>query len=120
MKKTVKFIVGVGVMALPALAFAAGSSNLQGLNDLAGGVASIVRTLIPVAFGLELLYFFYGVAKFILSAGDEEKKGEGKQIMLWGVVALFVTGSLYGIISYLQGVFGITDNTSSSVTIPNI
>jgi len=120
MKKTVKFIAGVGVMALPALVFATGDTSLSGLNNLATGVAGIVRVLIPVAFGLELLYFFYGVAKFILSAGDEEKKGEGKQIMLWGVVALFVTGSLYGIISYLQGVFGITDNSSTSVTIPNI
>jgi|SRR5579872_7114865 len=80
----------------------------------------ILGLLIPMAFGLAVLYFFYGVAKYILAAGDAEKAKEGKSIMIYGVIAIAVMASIWGLVIWLQQTFGINNTTSAPVpTITN-
>ncbi len=57
---------------------------------------------------LALIFFFWGLAKYILSAGDEEKKTEGRNIMIYGVIALFVMVSVWGLTTLLGNTFGVT------------
>lgn len=83
---------------IPALAYAA-----QGAVQLMDAALKIIKDiLIPLAFSLCLLYFFWGVAKYIRNAGNEKTASEGKRIMVWGVVGLFVAVSVWGIIRFLQ------------------
>jgi hypothetical protein len=79
------------------------------------GLDIINRFLIPIAFSLALLYFFYGVAKYIRSAGSD--KDEGRKIMVWGVVALFVMSSVWGLVYFIRSEFGII-NTDSPIKVP--
>ncbi len=67
----------------------------------------IENGLIPVAFALAVLFFFWGLAKAILNTGDDKEFAEGKKIMLWGIIALFVISSIWGIVGFFGGVFGI-------------
>lgn len=71
------------------------------------GYDIIVSVLIPLAFGLCLMYFFWGVAKYIKSIGSE--KDEGKQVMVWGILALFIVSSIWGIISFIRTELQIPD-----------
>ena len=105
----------------PVLAFAqsVGNPNLNTFNSLTKQVGDILKLLIPMAFALAILYFFYGVAKFVSSAGDEKKKDEGKNLMIWGVIAIAVMASLFGLVSWLQGVFGVSAG-SSTITPPTV
>jgi len=66
-----------------------------------------VNTATPVAVGLALLAFFWGLAKFIFSAGDEEKRKEGKKVMGWGIVALFVVVAIWGIVFFISIALGV-------------
>ena len=59
----------------------------------------------PILIGLAFLLFFWGVAKFILSAGNEKELDNGKQFMLWGVLALFLLTSFWGIMQFLSAQF---------------
>lgn len=72
--------------------------------DLIKAAFSLVtNTLIPLAFALCLFYFFWGVAKYIKnSAGSEDVAKEGKKVMMWGMVGLFVAFSIWGIIKFIQ------------------
>jgi len=54
---------------------------------------------------LALLFFFWGVARFILNADNEEKRREGKSIMVWGIVALFVMLFVWQIVNILANTF---------------
>ncbi|MEK7642787.1 MAG: hypothetical protein AAB392_03245 [Patescibacteria group bacterium] len=73
----------------------------MGIGQLIDSANRIVTsTLIPIAFALCLLYFFWGVAKYIKSEG--EGKAEGRSIMLWGIVGLFVASSIWGIVIFIQ------------------
>lgn len=83
------------------------SSGIIGIIDAAFGI--VTNTLIPLAFALCLLYFFWGVAKYIRTGAASEKDAEaGKQIMIWGVVGLFVAFSIWGIIKFIQSELNIT------------
>lgn len=78
--------------------------------DLIKTATGIIKgTLIPLAFALCLLYFFWGMAKYIKSGASSGEKAaqEGKNIMVWGVVGLFVAFSIWGIINFIQSELGI-------------
>ncbi len=83
-----------------------GNSNktFSGLIDTA--VSIITETLFPILFGLALLYFLWGVYRFIKSAGDEKGRADAKLTILWGIVGLAVMVSIWGLVSIVTGTFG--------------
>ena len=91
----------------PAIAFAAT------LDSLLNAMISVVQTIIPVVMGIAVLVFFWGLVKFINNAGDPKAVEEGKSIMLWGMIALFVMVALWGIIGYFQQQLGLDTPTGS-------
>ena len=86
-------------------------------------VGKILGLLIPMAFALAVLYFFYGLAKYILHSGDEENKVKGKEIMINGILALFIMVSIYGIINLLGNFIGIGSNSAGvapTIALPRV
>lgn len=78
-----------------------------GIQDLLLSFGGLVSLAIPITAGLALVYFFYGIAKFITHAGDEGAQVEAKNVMLWGIIALFVIVSIWGIVHFIQDNIGI-------------
>jgi heme/copper-type cytochrome/quinol oxidase subunit 2 len=95
----------VAVLLAPFVTKAAGQTG--GLKGMLSDVKNLVAQSIPIVFGLALLFFFYGIAKFVLHAGDEKKIEEGKNLMIWGTIAMFVLVSVYGLIKFIGGNLGI-------------
>lgn len=115
MKKLVS-LSAFGALA-PMFAFAQGLSGLgTTANQIVTTLSTIVNGLIPVVFGAALLFFFYGLARYIL--GGAEDKEKGRNLMIWGVVALFVMASIWGLVRLLQTTFGVTNN--GDVTVPGV
>jgi len=83
------------------------SAAFEGASNLLTGAGNVIGLLIPLAFGLSVLFFFWGVAKFILTSGDPKAKQQGKNIMVWGVIAIFVISSIWGIVGFINtAIFG--------------
>jgi len=57
--------------------------------------------LVPTIIGLGLVTFLWGLTRFISAGGDEKRIQEGKDMMVYGVVGLFVMVSIYTIVSIL-------------------
>ncbi|MEK7185718.1 MAG: hypothetical protein AAB726_03780 [Patescibacteria group bacterium] len=75
--------------------------SIREFQDLVCLFLDLINTVIPVVIALMLLVFFYGLAKFVFRVGgDEGAIEEGKQIMLWGIIGLFVAVSIYGILQF--------------------
>ncbi|OHA91952.1 MAG: hypothetical protein A2723_00400 [Candidatus Zambryskibacteria bacterium RIFCSPHIGHO2_01_FULL_52_18] len=69
----------------------------------------LVLLLVPLVASLALLAFFWGLAKFIYNvSGDEKAVGEGKNLMKWGLIALFVMVSVWGILRFAYGELGFS------------
>jgi hypothetical protein len=93
-----KVLIAVTAFSLPALASAQG---LGGIETLVKSISRIVDLLIPIVFALAMLFFFWGLATYILASGDEAKKEEGRRKMIWGIIALFVMSAVWGIIRWI-------------------
>jgi hypothetical protein len=76
-------------------------------QSLIEAFAGILDLLFPLAVALALLFFLWGLAVFILASGDTKRIQEGKDKIKWGLIALFVMVSIWGIVSFFQGsIFG--------------
>ncbi len=109
-----RFLVILFTLFLPTLTFAFPSDCAvrtppESLCDVFLVFTDLIYSALPLVIGIALLVFFWGLAKFILRAGDEKAREEGKQIMKWGIIALFVLVSVWGIIEFLQGEFGFSN-----------
>ncbi len=67
---------------------------------------------IQIFGALAFLVFFWGLALFLFNRENKTINERGKNIMIWGVVALFVMVSIWGIIGLLQTTFGTTGRTT--------
>lgn len=103
--KTKTFLFAVAVLAsvpLPVFALT--------FEDLVDRFIEILNMLIPVLIVLALIAFIFGVVKYLfLSQGQPDQRAEGAKFMTYGVVALFVMISVWGLVAILQNtVFGGT------------
>lgn len=105
-----RFIIGISALALPVVAFA--QTPLGNVSRLIDEIGRIIDNALPILVALALLFFFYGLVRFILSGGDESAKVSAKHTMLWGIVALFVMVSVWGLVSFLGDALGIKQGQS--------
>lgn len=124
MQKLFKYAL-IALSISPAYVFAGETGGGDGAVDftfftsLVGNVQEIVDLLIPLVVTLAVLFFFWGLAVFVLNAGDEEKRKEGRNIMVWGIIALFFIVAVWGIVRLLASIFGV-DDSPSSITPPSV
>lgn len=84
-------------LLLPIIASAQG--GVLGFFD---GLISFVIAIIPVLLGLAVLVFFWGIVKFISHAEDVKANEEGKRIIFWGLITIFVMIAFWGILGWMQ------------------
>lgn len=64
---------------------------MDAVNTLVNNISSfILKPLIFGMFGLATVVFLWGVQNFISAADNPEKRGEGTQQMLWGIVGMVI------------------------------
>ena len=109
MSKIKEALIGLGVF-VPSLVSAqvnTGDNTLDNIGDLlATALHWINAYLIPLLIAVAVIVFFWGIVRYIASGG-EDGKGKGRSLMLWGVLALFVMVSVFGILQILKGTFGV-------------
>ncbi len=78
-------------------------------RELVSIFIELIQVALPVVAGFALLAFFWGLAKFIFRVGgDENAVNDGKNLMIWGVIALFVMISIWGIIAFVYRDIGFS------------
>ncbi len=66
---------------------------------------NVFNPLVGVLLALALIYFLWGVVKYMQSVGDETKRKEGINMMTYGIIALFVMVSVWGLVNLLKNTF---------------
>jgi uncharacterized membrane protein YidH (DUF202 family) len=98
MSKNLRYIILVSFF-LPLFAHAVGMNGLDSVFDY---FIDIFTTLVPLIMGIAVLVFLWGLVKFIARADDERERESGKQLIIWGMIALFVMVSLWSIVGFVQ------------------
>ena len=106
--------VGLAVLALfPSFAFA----QLGNLESILKALGRLVNLATPIIVGIALLAFFWGLVRYVWGSGGEGE-AEGKNIMIAGLVALFIMVSVWGILRLLQNTLFMGDPYSPNVGTP--
>ena len=57
--------------------------------------------------GIAFLVFLYGSAVYVMNAGNEQARGEGKKHIMYGLIGLVVMVSAYTILTIAGNTFGL-------------
>jgi hypothetical protein len=98
-------------VAVPTVASA--QTTIMSLIALLGNVLNM---LIPIIITLAVVFFFWGLALFLLKADEEKEKG--RSIMLYGVLTLFVMVAIWGLVGILANTLGIS--VGGTVNLPTV
>ncbi len=104
-----KLITSLSVGSLPFVPFMAFAVTSRATDafSLIKILQNIVDAVIPFIIGLGVLVFIYGVFNFVTSAGDEEARAGAKQLIIWGIIGIFVMVSVWGLVNILAGTFDL-------------
>src|SRR3989344_2817011 len=92
-----------------------------GVQGWADSILGILSLLIPAAFALAVLAFFWGVAVYIFRAGDPKSAEQGRSIMIGGLIGLFVISAVWGIVFFIgKNVLGTNGAIIQEQTVPTI
>lgn len=105
--------ISAGLLALLPLVTLAQNFSGSYFEDIADTFNSVVGILLPAFIGLAIIGFAYGL--FVYLWGGAEEKEKGKNIMIWGTLAVVILLSIYGIANLLQR---ITDATGTVDNVP--
>lgn len=63
----------------------------------------LINPAIKGLFLVALLTFLWGVLKFVQNADDEGARGEGRKVIMWGVIGMAIMVAAGGIIRIALG-----------------
>lgn len=88
---------------------------MQNLAQLISFAGDILNRLIPVLIALALVIFFWGLVQYIRT------HKHGRDIMIAGLVGLFIMVSVWGIIRIAQNTLGVSNaGTDIRSNIPQV
>ena len=88
---------------------------LSNIPQLISFFGDTLNRLIPVVIALTVIIFFWGLFQYVKGAGKSHK--QGKNIMIAGLLSLFVMVSVWGIIRLMQNTLGVS---VAPVAIPQV
>lgn len=115
-----KIISHAAFPALAALVLVPVIADAVGILDTINVVNRVLRAIVPMLITVALIVFIWGLIKYLMQVGDEAKRKEGIQLMLWGVVAIFVMSSVWGLVRLLQNTFSVQQNEAIVPRAPDI
>ena len=98
-----KKILLITTCFFPLVSFAATPNDFPSLIQFI--IDDLISPLVLLVASVAFLAFLWGIARYIFSAGDENKKEYGRYIMVYGVIALFVMVSVWGLVQILKNTF---------------
>jgi FtsH-binding integral membrane protein len=78
------------------------------LHSLLKIFTDILQSLFPILIGAALMFFIFGLVRFISKSGDAKTHAEGRQFMIWGLIGLFVMIAFMGIVAFFYSDFGFS------------
>ncbi|MFA6552050.1 MAG: hypothetical protein WCT19_00945 [Candidatus Paceibacterota bacterium] len=103
-----KVLATASLFVLPVLSLAqtnATKFSVTNINTAANTVVGVINIVVMVLVAIAVFWVIWGAFQFVLAAGDEEKRKEGKNKILYGIIGIFIMLSVYGLVNILVNSF---------------
>ncbi|MDB5188024.1 MAG: hypothetical protein JWO50_544 [Candidatus Kaiserbacteria bacterium] len=104
------------VVLLPLVTFAqnvTAANPQQGLFGLVGFFNSLLNAIIVLLITAAVVAIFYWGVRLLMASGDAESRKAALEGMMYGVIALAVMVSIWGLVKFLQSTLGISNSTAA-------
>jgi hypothetical protein len=85
------------------------SGGSRAFSGLVGVFLSLMNFLVYLILALAVVYFLWGVLKYVTTNSDDDRADAVKTIT-YGIIVLFVMVSLWSLVSILGRTFGLSYN----------
>ncbi len=99
-------LVTTFLFALPIVAFAAAVSTIFNAESLIFSLLAKFGYLLWIA---TVMFFFWGLVKFINNVADTKEHEEGKKFLVWGLISFLVLFSIWGLVKLTFDSVGIVN-----------
>lgn len=113
-KKLIPLGLTLGLMFVPLIV----GAQTGDANDLINKIREILIRVIPLLIGIAVIVFLVGIIRYITAGEDEEKRRAGRNMMIYGIIGLFVMVSVWGLVNILTETFDT--NVSGDHVIPDL
>lgn len=91
-------------LILPFLVFAV----TPGIDDIINQIIDILDSrVIPTLLVLATLVFIWGVIQYIIAGTSEQRKKEGRSLIIWGLIGLLVIVAMWGFVKIIGTTFNV-------------
>jgi heme/copper-type cytochrome/quinol oxidase subunit 2 len=93
-------------LALPLSVSAQGAGDRNTIDGIVQWLIIFINdTLVYLVFALAFVLLLFGILKYFFSLGSnaDEKRQEGKKFIAWGIIALVIMITVWGIVNVLVG-----------------
>ena len=76
----------------------------------------IINPILLLMFAVSFLYLVYGIFNFLrqdMNAADKTR-AESRDAIMWGIVGMVIMFSVFGLIQFVLGTFGLTKSDINS------
>lgn len=119
MKANLSKVLIAGSSMFPIAVFAQTFDSSDYFSTMVGKIGAIINTLIPIFIALIVVYFIWGLIKYV-QGGDDEKMKEARNTMIHGVIAIFVAVAIWGLVGVLRRVTDARDTTITPPIVPGL
>jgi hypothetical protein len=114
-----KSLLPIYAALVPVLSFAQNAPIARTIDGFLDYILYLAGRALPLLILAALVLLLFGIVRTFFFNSDEGKRAEGKSFVLWGIIALFVMVSVWGLVNILRGSFMLdNDNVPLAPAIP--
>lgn len=88
--------------------FCFGSFNYPTFCSVVNFFLLQIGRAIPILIFISAIVFVWGVFRYVIAEGEDRKKS--RDVMLYGIIGLFVMVSVWGLVAVVKNTFGFQNN----------
>jgi len=114
--------LSTGLLALPLVSFAQFDPEGGAFGALLNNILIFSNNvLIPFIIGIGFLVFVFGMFQFFIAGGaNDEKKEQGKSLMIYATLGFVLIIVFWGIINLLTSSTGLAGGTVNNIPTVNV
>ena len=94
------------------------------IASLVNQLIGLINLAVPIIIGLTLIAFIWRTTMMFtkVGGGNEKTKEKFHTFLLWGIGAIFVMVSIWGILNILSGIFfgqGVSSSSPNTISYPS-
>ena len=71
----------------------------------------LMGAAIPILISISVIVFVWGVFRYVIAEGED--KARSRDVMLYGIIGLFVMVSVWGLVTIVKNTFDLDDNSNN-------